>query len=579
MIDSFVNTSIVKKIHYSFTPSKFRKNHDIPFRIRVGLVGHVNSLNQVQHDQLLTKFKELMSARSMRDLFETGGESQSEITANSKALDSITLEFSVVSGLSSEVERELLTGVLSESLVQYEAILDAPVDEYLSKIVNIEERSQADALIKKCRKPVVLSHEKKEHIPRQDMVYDFLCKYVDVMVVVCNEHHKDSIFMQSFNSPVIHMTAGDNIEMQVVKNRGIPIQAVHDFNKFNQYLIRNSLYDKYTKNLSEDLLPNSRKVKIPENVLAGIKETLFPYYVRGSVIAKDYQTQYLRAGWLVYCLAPLAVACVAVGVLAPAIASWAFLIEFFLLLTIFATVSWADRNKAHKHWIENRFFTERIRDSVFKASVGVEAGHLRYHRLNDSHHDVNDWTTRAFQEVWNKLPKLNGVNKEKWKASRDYIVKKWIEDQIDYHKKKIGVSDSKATIKIKNTKGFSKRLERIGMIVFFVALLSAALHSIPHFVGIDLHAHWFEVILVFFAISLPGVGAAIGGFRAHRDYSRIVKNSENMYYALKQLLTLYRNLESHKGLEVLLHHTEELMLQETQGWLALMRFVELEAEC
>jgi hypothetical protein len=76
---------------------------------------------------------------------------------------------------------------------------------------------------------------------------------------------------------------------------------------------------------------------------------------------------------------------------------------------------------------------------------------------------------------------------------------------------------------------------------------------------------------------LPGIGAAIGGFRAHREYSRLAKRSARMVPALVALAGELDRVTNARRLEHVLGRIEELTLLETQDWLAVMRLVRLEA--
>jgi hypothetical protein len=78
-----------------------------------------------------------------------------------------------------------------------------------------------------------------------------------------------------------------------------------------------------------------------------------------------------------------------------------------------------------------------------------------------------------------------------------------------------------------------------------------------------------------FAIILPAAGAAIGGIRTHREYSRIWKRSSNMVFVLTDLKLVFNDVKTPENLEYLLRQTEELMLRETQDWLMMMRFIDL----
>ena len=92
-----------------------------------------------------------------------------------------------------------------------------------------------------------------------------------------------------------------------------------------------------------------------------------------------------------------------------------------------------------------------------------------------------------------------------------------------------------------------------------------------------LHIESFEHGLTFLAIILPATGAALGGIRTHREYSRLAARSSNMAERLKTLKKQLSSVSTPDELQVTLKRIEELSLLEVQEWLMLMSVVKLEA--
>ena len=113
------------------------------------------------------------------------------------------------------------------------------------------------------------------------------------------------------------------------------------------------------------------------------------------------------------------------------------------------------------------------------------------------------------------------------------------------------------------------------MAIFFIAMAAAISHLIFFYPGKELPSKTLEGLIIFLAIVLPAIGAAIGGIRSHREYSRMEKRSSNMEIILRELDEQFANINSPTSLESILRETDELMLRETQDWLMLMKFVEL----
>lgn len=149
----------------------------------------------------------------------------------------------------------------------------------------------------------------------------------------------------------------------------------------------------------------------------------------------------------------------------------------------------------------------------------------------------------------------------------NFIRKSWIHSQKAYHQRKMENFSLKNHI-----------YEWTGWAVFFIAMCVAIIHAVCEFSNHGNHGanSFLADILSFFAIILPGLGAAIGAIRSHREYARIEKRSESMELALSELDERFSEISSHETLAELMKETDDLMLRETQDWLMLMKFAKLE---
>jgi hypothetical protein len=143
---------------------------------------------------------------------------------------------------------------------------------------------------------------------------------------------------------------------------------------------------------------------------------------------------------------------------------------------------------------------------------------------------------------------------------KDFVSQVWVAGQIEYHRKNAARCER-----------LGRRLERWGTIMFLLALIAAALHiAVPKS---DHSTRTVEAGLTFLAILLPAAGAAMGGFRSHREFSRLAKRSRNMGQELRELQERLAEADDPESVRRILREAEETMLGETQDWLMLMRFV------
>ena len=113
-------------------------------------------------------------------------------------------------------------------------------------------------------------------------------------------------------------------------------------------------------------------------------------------------------------------------------------------------------------------------------------------------HKNNDWMVQVFNEVWEKLPQLVKISKEELECCKHYIVAHWIDEQDEYHSSK--------AIKMKKA---NKRFEAFGWIIFTLALLASGIHIIHELFGGLGNRSIVESVLLFLAIALPAIGAAV----------------------------------------------------------------------
>jgi len=246
------------------------------------------------------------------------------------------------------------------------------------------------------------------------------------------------------------------------------------------------------------------------------------------------------------------------------VAAAAFATELVLLLVIVWVVVAAHRSRSHEKWIECRFLTERMRSAALLAACGVEASAIEAPPYAGKEQTRNDWVLMAFNEVWNRLPPLPRLTADRCDVARRYVRWHCIRDQVRYHQR---AAERAGRI--------SRALEHGGATAFALAILGAVLHLSPTFAGHG-EESVAEAALTFGAIVLPAVGAALGGFRAHREYSRLSKRSRSMAQGLRRLKRRFVGVSDPDQLAPLLRETERVMLSETQDWLALMEFVPVE---
>jgi hypothetical protein len=480
------------------------------------------------------------------------------------------LAFSVLTTLGNKAERLVAKNILAQENGVVEVVLPCAKSAFLREFADSSEHQEFEELFKKSRRPILVGKRHlSPNVSGEDLRnilaenWRYIADQSDVLLVIRDEKSVDDEVLKVIedaktNQRPLILISGSKISVE--RGRGLNADAIRGLERFNQFPINAKEQESYIENIYQDLFASSAGVK--EESKKQVREFLLPYYARASMIAKKNQKIYQRAGLLVYSFAATAVAAVALGTLVHKLSPWAFGLELLLLMTILITVFWADRNRTHRKWIESRFLAERLRAAQFLAACQTEVTQIKVPPFFGTKGHSDDWTLMAFNEIWQRLPKMNRSEKNTFAGLKNFIASQWLDDQIFYHQKKA-----------EKSKFNNRLLERGGFIIFSLALLSAALHLLFYF----LHQEWLELPLTFAAIVLPAVGAAVGGIRTHREFSRLSKRSENMIQSLSELKANLEQTKTPNEFENLLRKIEQTMLIETQDWLMLMQFAELEA--
>jgi len=557
-----------------------RSRADLPYRIRIGVTG---SAATGDPEATLGKLRQSLPQVVLELL-------DKESRGLLGAARHTPIAFSVLTTLGSEAERLLARAVLQfpDGAIQaalpellhkrlaparLQAVIPSGEDVYLEMFPSLEERKAVAELLMLDRLPVVIADDparanvdaRAAARRRQRRLAKYIVDRCDVVIALQDRRTSTAElpplaeYAVREERPLITVWADAPQRPSPQPGRGLNAQAVVRLEMFNALAVTEVELAKYVNNAYAKTFDNPEGRQVTEARKAPVRDHLLPYYARASLLAKENQKSYRRAGQAVWILFPLAIAAVATGTLFPGLGVVAFATELAILVAILFIVWQADRTRSLEKWVECRFFAERIRGASYLAAAGVEVSPLDVPPHMGGPAQRGDWTVMAFNEIWEPLRPLAACTEADWELLRRFVQQQWIAEQRGHHEKKARDSES-----------LSRRLERAGRAVFALAMVAALVHLV--LAGRFGHFGLVGDALIFLGIMLPGVGAAIGGFRAHREYSRLAKRSQSMAAALADLERDFAEIGDPGELARELSRTERLMLSEVQDWLLLMRF-------
>ncbi len=538
----------------------------LPFRIRIGVTGH-RILTDA--DQIAVRIREILSTR-IWNLFDPFIPQEDR---------TVELSYTVLTCLAEGADRLVAREVLKTRDAEMDAVLPMPVPEYIRYFASPDAISEFNALLEKAGRVTVTEPLFADGDPEnRKAAYEKAGRRVvdecDLLIAVWDGQPGRGrggtaemvAYAREKGRPLIIVSSLDPHDITLEKGSGLNSQAYIRLGQFNSFHITADVQDAYADNMARDLFDNPEGERLDGAVKERIRSRLLPGYVRASFIAKRSQKSYLRAGLLVYSLSPLAVAAVTLAMLVPKLAPLAFILEFFLLGIILLVIVTSDRCRTHQNWIEARFLAERIRSAVFLTACGVQTSSLVHIHALRPQLEAGQWTIQAFDEIMRRMGPIVPCVPTGCDPGIAYLRRHWLQDQIHFH-----------TAKAKRSARAGHRLEKTGWLIFLAAIVIAAWHLLDIFLGHPLALAPAEKPLLFLAVVLPAIGATLGGIRGHREYSRLAKRSQYMQAVLTDMDSRLDSVTDLSDLSTLLQETEQLMLQDTQEWLMLMKFAKVEA--
>ena len=544
----------------------------LPFRIRIGVTGH-RSLSNPQY--IINSLRDILNI-AIPTLFDVDIAYKNFITP---------FVFTVSSSLAEGADRLVAKEILLKPDSDLEVVLPMHKDEYRKHFEAENSELEFYSLYNRASEVKVFSKNVKwdelitEDIRREARrkAYEESGQYVvdhsDVLIAIWDGKPSRGRggtaeivqYARNKKCSLIIIPSDNPSAYTIERNRLLNSAAYSRLEYFNTYSLRDAVYAAYNKNEFEKKFDTPEGAKIPENAKKLIQETLIPFYTRSSFIAKQNKKEYFNAGTWTYILSPLAIAAVVLGILAPSLLLPTCFLELIILLAIYILIYTANKKKVHKKWIEERFLTERLRFAIISVACQVKPSPMSLSPLISSTLGSFEWVIRAFNEILRKIEVPSDKSQEKLNQYVDFIRIRLVREQITYHESNSRVRKLK-----------SRRLEMIGLNVFLAALLMAGMHFYASLPGSEFIKNWIEYPVLFLVIVLPSIGAAIGGHRTHREYSRLAEMNNTMKLLLRVVDNNLNAVETWKDFEKIVHDIEEIMLRENQDWMNLMRFAKID---
>jgi len=545
----------------------------VPFRIRIGVTGHRKLSDEF-------KLRQCIDSILSTQIFKAFKEDEYE---KIRMAENTPVTYTVVSPLAEGADRLVAQAIIQKG-GRLESLLPMPREEYEKDFPTPESLREFNELLAKSHRVVTTEcgvlptdAEYRQHaylrVGQETLnCCDILIALWDgnpsrgiggtAHVVALAIDQKKPVFIVSTSQP-------GTLEL---KNEGVlNADFIAELERFNSVSITAAELAAQCEKDFADIFPSHEARSIPEPFKKIVEKFLIPPYCRASKISAGYQKRYKRTGKLGYIFSTLSVTLMAIAVICakqPLFSIPGYIAELCLLISLYLMIHRAEHARIHSGWLESRALAERLRTVFYFTACGespdaVLKGHIIYHRSYN-------WVDHAYNEIISTLPMSTRPKMPELGYCREFIDTTWVQGQIDYH--------------TENNEKLSRNndnLKKWGIWCFELAIGISLIHLGFAIFGSATGHHpegWllvFEEVLSVIAITLPAGGAAFGGYRSLLEQSRIAARSKAMMNHLSHLRKEACTEDSDKFRQYL-ECIQEIMLIESEDWLALMEHAELE---
>ena len=482
------------------------------------------------------------------------------------SLKSTPLSLCVLSPLAEGADRLVAREVLRVPGAMLEVILPLEKDDYMREFQTKESKEEFEGLLSQASSVRILPNRgSRTEVYAQ--VGCYIVDHCDVLIALWNgktaagKGGTQEIVQHALDNkcPLLWINTENPSQIEIEKARGLDERPFRDLDEYNSECVNPIRFETQLSRVTTFFTNQVISAKLPLDRLKSTLDYILRCYVRGDILALNYQYLYYRAETLIYTLALAAITIAAFQILFVPDQPVILVSEIVLMLAILTIVWVGRRRRWHGKWIDYRFLAERFRSALFMAVANLEVTMLPPPRHLSLAYSPKDWMVVAFVSVWCQRPRLQASDSLLFEGVKHFLCEAWTENQIRFH-------DG-------TRKRHYRRHQRLTAASYSLFGLTVVV-AIFHVVGFG--SHLIGTTFAFMAIIFPATAASVTAIRTHRDYLRNSMRSAEMIRHLKELKEKMVQVQNPDGFLALVKETEETMLHENEDWRVVVRFHKIE---
>jgi SMODS and SLOG-associating 2TM effector domain 1 len=579
-------------------PDALRGDGRIPFRIRIGVIGHIDleprrQLNEELRQQI-ARIADLLNTRPVGGRLQRVGQAvriwlaELRDDQRPRPQSSTPIRLAIVSSLAKGGDRMGVRAVRAYAArrghdAQVEAILPMPRETYARKQEftghihdEFEELLEPPTWIFEPSKDLGISDEEAYEAAGRQLV-----ARCDVLIALWDGRKtgrggtaetllhaawrgKPCIWIQPCGAPVVsdnfHPGSSRPFYDDVTERVSLPewrvppepalpedvLAPLHEAHEGLDEFNREGLPEGFERNLEREF------------GAAAAPPWVARPFLRAALLAARYQTRFKTLAVSISLSAIFGAASLAASLSFSERELCAWLEVVFLLFAGLAFLA-VRRGGYHRRWLSYRVLAERLRSAYYLAPTGVDF--RRTARLEGIYVErhTEDWILRAFEEIWTQRPEASApepkLSEKRLAQLKRQLAEEWIGGQITFHHDKA------------RRHGWRQELLSAAVVTSFVLTLFFAI----------LHAHnvWHRAS-IFLSITLPTVGASLGVILTVGQHRALSRRYARMESELAVAQYAVREAESREQLALASSDAARTIAQETGDWFGAMWFLDIE---
>lgn len=518
----------------------------IPVRIVIGVTGARKLADEAQ------------LAKQVRSVL-------SKISNQLPRLSTTPTQFEVLSPIAEGADRLVVREALDLLDADLEVVLPLDKDDYLKDFESPESRAEFEDLYGRAHR-IVPPPSASSRPEAYELAGRHVVDHCDVLIALWNGKPASGRggtaaivqYARARACPLywIHAERGNLDEEPPHLLDPKPLQAL---DRYNSEKLSEKQIDRAAVRLWDQSISLADQFGLSRDRIETIRDYALSHFVRADLLAQRFQKDYLRAGTSIYLLAAVAVVLSASRAIVARndhlLGVFFGVFEIASIATILVILWLGSWRKWHTKWIDSRFLAERLRSAFFMEMAGLRTSTASPPRHLSLSYSPTDWTVRAFRSIWAQLPGRQAVAMP-LEALRAFLLKAWIEDQINHHQKASQRHHRR-----------HRRLELTGITLFGLTFVAAVLHLF-----LPTWSTWLSMV----TISFPAFGGALAAIRAHREYRRKAERSVEMVNHLTEIRGRMARAQNRDDLLAIVEEAQDIMAHEHADWRILVRFHRLE---